>query len=64
MKAERLIAGELACLGGTQAELELAARLPRETKLAIRELVDRLHLGSGKSAATPATEPQTKQGTR
>ncbi|MGH6630573.1 MAG: transposase [Burkholderiales bacterium] len=62
-KAERIIAEELKRLGWVRADLEprnrsapekleLAARLRRETTLTIREIAQRLHLGSWKSAAT------------
>ena len=33
-------------------KLELAARLRRETRLTIKEIAQRLHLGSWKSATT------------
>ncbi len=62
-KAERIIAEELDRLGWTRAELEkrhrsapekvaMAARLRRETTLTIREIAERLHMGSWKSATT------------
>jgi len=62
-KAERIIGEELQRLGWTRADLEernrsapekleLAARLRRETTLTIREIAQRLHLGSWKSATT------------
>ncbi|MCP5519237.1 MAG: hypothetical protein H7A45_18485 [Verrucomicrobiales bacterium] len=60
-KAERIIGEELQRLGWTRAELEkrnrtapekleLAARLRRETTLTIKEIAQRLHRGSWKSA--------------
>ncbi|MCP5525764.1 MAG: hypothetical protein H7A47_03020 [Verrucomicrobiales bacterium] len=62
-KAERIIGEELQRLGWTRADLEqrnrtapekleLAARLRRETALTIKEIAQRLHLGSWKSATT------------
>jgi REP element-mobilizing transposase RayT len=62
-KAERIIGEELQRLGWTPGDLErrsrsapgkleLAARLRRETTLTIREIAQRLHLGSWKSATT------------
>jgi len=62
-KAERIIAEELARLDWTGADQEqryrsaaeklaLAARLRRETTLTIRDIAQRLHLGSWKSATT------------
>ena len=62
-KAERIIAEELKRLNWTGADLEqrnksaaekleLAARLRRETTLTIKEIAQRLHLGSWKSATT------------
>ncbi|MCP5519243.1 MAG: transposase [Verrucomicrobiales bacterium] len=62
-KAERIIGEELQRLGWTRADLEkrnrtapekleLAARLRRETTLTIKEMAQRLHLGSWKSATT------------
>jgi putative transposase len=62
-KADRIIAEALQRLGWARADLEqrnrsapekleLAARLRRETTLTIKEIAQRLHLGSWRSAAT------------
>ena len=73
-KAQRLIAKELQRLGPTRADLEqpnrsvpenqqVAARLRRATTLTIRELAQRLHLGSWKSAATRLRNLKRKENT-
>ena len=61
-KAERIIAEELARLGWQEAELaarrkqdpdkvQLAQRLRQETTLSVRQIAERLHLGTPKSAS-------------
>jgi hypothetical protein len=71
-KAERIIEEELQRLGWTRVDLEkrnrsapekleLAARLRRETTWTIREIAQRLHLGSWKSATTRLHSLKPKQ---
>ncbi|MCB1129434.1 MAG: hypothetical protein KDM81_23230, partial [Verrucomicrobiae bacterium] len=71
-KAERIIGEELQRLGWTGADverrqrtapekLELAARLRRETTLTIKELAQRLHPASWKSATTQLHSLNLKQ---
>ena len=61
MKAERIIAGELSRLGWSNAELSLrlkgdpakmalALRLRTETTLTVKQIAERLSLGTAKSA--------------
>ena len=61
-KAERIISEELVRLGWQPAglasrrrhdpaKLEIAARLPRETTLSVKQIATRLHLGTPKSAS-------------
>ena len=66
-KAERLIAEELSRLGWSESQLKsrrksdgaklaIAARLRKETTLSIKEIAQRVHLGTSKaqtSACTP-----------
>ena len=61
-KAERIIAEELARLGWQEADLaarrkqdpdkvQLAQRLRKETTLSVRQITERLHLGTPQSAS-------------
>jgi hypothetical protein len=60
-KGERLIAEELACLAWQESDLalrrkqdpgklQIASRLRKETTLSVRQIAERLHLGTPKSA--------------
>ena len=73
-KAQRIIREDLQRLGRTRGDLEqrdrsapekleLAARLRRAVTLTIRELAQRLHLGSWKSAATRLRNLKRKENT-
>ena len=72
-KAERIIAEELEKAGWHQADLQsrlksdptklkLAARVRRETTLSIKQIAERLNLGSWKSASALLNKFGTEQG--